>query len=568
MTLFRILCSALVLTIAGASLFAQENLGSSIIINGDFDQFDSGFETQYFYTQSASNFASPGYFTIKQNPRELHPLMDSCSDHTGNDGYMMIVNGYDRAVYLAWSQTVDNLVPNTEYIFSFFAMSTFFEEPAILKVVINDDSTSFQPINLTSSQCDWTEFRTTINSDDQSSFTFKIYDLKTGVNRGNDFALDDIELRPVCNLEMITSPDRTICRGGTVMLSCQPVGGFPPYKYEWFPKTGVEAPFADETEVFADSTRTYYVEITDSIGCVIRDSVRVNIMYPPDFVIQSSKESPICPCEEVNLAAPEGYTYFWSTNETSREITIDRAGDYSVRIMDAAGCVNSSTISFEYKNTDTEVVIGDMSARTGEVVRLPIHIATRNNSEICPGEDFTAAIRFNKTMLVPKERFNGKVEGNDQIIYISGNTNDPAAFEVPFIATLGNAECTEIALDSMGFECAEPEVRANTGKFCITNLCREPSERLFEDTGALAVSVTPNPASDAITIEFNAIEEGLHSIYIYNIYGEIILEPYSENISPGRQSLQLAVGGIPIGLYYLRLQTPSQSASVPLQIVR
>jgi hypothetical protein len=562
-----ILSLAIVFLVACINIAAQQTYGDNEIVNGDFQQENTGFDTEYFYTQSANHFASPGYYTIKQNPQQLHELMGSCKDHTGDDGNMMIVNGYDRSVYLVWSQTVDNLVPNREYLFSFWYMSAFNEHPATLKVVINGDSAAYPPVQLTDEMCEWEQFRAKLNTMNETSFEIKIYDIKLGINRGNDFALDDIEFRPVCDLEMITSPDRHICRGDITNIDCEPVGGFPPYEYEWSPKTTLADPFAKETEVMADSSRMYHVTITDSLGCTRTDSVYVSVMAPPDFDISASKQSPICPCEEITLSAPEGYSYFWSTTDTTRSINISEEGDYSVTIMDANGCINKSTIEFEYVNTDTEIALEDADASTGQNVTIPFRIISRNNQDICGGEDFSAKIRYNKSLLTPKGNYDGYTEGEDQIITIEGNTEDKN-FDMQFTATLGNEKCTDIIIEEINFECAEPQITSDNSRFCLTNICPQPEDRLFDDTATLSLNSSPNPASDKISIDMNLIEKGKHEILIYNIFGELVARPFVEFCDPGVRSATFSATRLPAGVYYLKLRTPSQLKSTTLSIVK
>jgi outer membrane protein assembly factor BamB len=51
----------------------------------------------------------------------------------------------------------------------------------------------------------------------------------------------------------------------------------------------------------------------------------------------------LCEGNSIVLTASEGITYLWSTGETSKTITVNKAGDYSVTVTTLNGCSSSST---------------------------------------------------------------------------------------------------------------------------------------------------------------------------------------------------------------------------------
>lgn len=60
-------------------------------------------------------------------------------------------------------------------------------------------------------------------------------------------------------------------------------------------------------------------------------------------MITAQGPTSLCQGGSVVLDAGEGYTrYSWSTNETTRTITVDRAGIYTVTVTDAGGCIGVS----------------------------------------------------------------------------------------------------------------------------------------------------------------------------------------------------------------------------------
>ncbi len=59
----------------------------------------------------------------------------------------------------------------------------------------------------------------------------------------------------------------------------------------------------------------------------------------PNTTISYSGTSPVvCSGSTLDLIAPSGYSYQWSTGETTQSVTISSAGTYSLTVTDGAGC--------------------------------------------------------------------------------------------------------------------------------------------------------------------------------------------------------------------------------------
>jgi len=121
------------------------------------------------------------------------------------------------------------------------------------------------------------------------------------------------------------------------------VGGTGPYQYNWQPA----APNADSiTGVFAGR---YVLEVTDSRGCVGRDSVEI-IQPTASVQLTMSKVDVSCGLMRDGSATAQAtggvapYTYLWNNGGTTSTIAgLDR-GVFSVRVTDAAGCTNADSV--------------------------------------------------------------------------------------------------------------------------------------------------------------------------------------------------------------------------------
>ena len=92
---------------------------------------------------------------------------------------------------------------------------------------------------------------------------------------------------------------------------------------------------------FLTSGVTYYAsQMINGCESPTRLAVRVNL--PEPVVITTSGPVTFCSGESVVLTASAGTSYRWSTGATTRSITVNGSGNYSVAVTNAAGCTTTS----------------------------------------------------------------------------------------------------------------------------------------------------------------------------------------------------------------------------------
>lgn len=205
---------------------SQVQMGN-MIPNGDFEQGNVGFTSQYFYNP---NLQPQGFYYITTSPALTHPNFQGCSDHTPTGvGNMMVVNGATNPGAVVWEQTL-GVSPNTDYNFSAWATNVVAGATgtniADLQFSVNGFTIGpvFSP-NLI--PCIWTQFTSTWNSGANTTATISILNQNTTAG-GNDFALDDIEFYPICsaaqdvtitvNPTYSSTVNASICQGQTYNL--------------------------------------------------------------------------------------------------------------------------------------------------------------------------------------------------------------------------------------------------------------------------------------------------------------------------------------------------------------
>ncbi|MFN8166966.1 MAG: T9SS type A sorting domain-containing protein, partial [Bacteroidia bacterium] len=111
----------------------------------------------------------------------------------------------------------------------------------------------------------------------------------------------------------------------------------------------------------------YAVTIHDAVGCVANDTQLVTVRQNPSVFISGLLS--ICPGDSTDLCATSGFaSYLWQDSTTDRCLTVNTSGNYSVTVIDSAGCSasTSATITVASINpTITQTLSGLVCSPTG-----------------------------------------------------------------------------------------------------------------------------------------------------------------------------------------------------------
>lgn len=133
--------------------------------------------------------------------------------------------------------------------------------------------------------------------------------------------------------------DTAICQGENVFLDA----GSGWQTYSW-------APTGDTTEtIFADSSLTYSVSVTNANQCLGVDSITITVDTLP--VVDLGVDTTICQNDTLNLdAGPHYQTYIWSGGQSSQTANFTTAGTINLVVVDSNGCQGSGS---KVLSTDT-----------------------------------------------------------------------------------------------------------------------------------------------------------------------------------------------------------------------
>jgi len=144
--------------------------------------------------------------------------------------------------------------------------------------------------------------------------------------------------------------------GGATVLSV--TGGVEPFTYRW--STG--ATTRSISNLVPD---TYSVVVTDANGCIGTARISVTSVGSVaqvtfgDIVPASCSAGDVGSVTAITSGGVAPFTYSWSNGATTRTISNLPAGNYSVRVTDANGCITNANVVIDLIS-DCDASIGDM----------------------------------------------------------------------------------------------------------------------------------------------------------------------------------------------------------------
>ncbi len=144
----------------------------------------------------------------------------------------------------------------------------------------------------------------------------------------------------------VSNGDVEVCENNTPILSVQNTA---PYTINWYDApSGGNLLMENSTSFSPDMAGTYYAESNSTeISCPSDTRTAVTLNFNPLPPVTDSNLS-FCEGTTINLTAElDNVSYLWSTGETTKTITVDMPGEYSVIVTDANGCFNTRTIDLQ-----------------------------------------------------------------------------------------------------------------------------------------------------------------------------------------------------------------------------
>ncbi len=374
----------------------------NLITNGNFEAGKTGFYTDYIVgtvpCYGAGYLDCEGTYDVINNPQLGHTAWAACGDHTSGGGLMMVINGA-AAFQNVWCQNVP-VLPDMDYVFTTWITSVHSSSPAILQFSIN--GSNIGP-NFTSSGsvCTWEKYEMIWNSGSNTSADICILNENTATG-GNDFAIDDIGFRKMCEVKdtmkidieeiivEIEPPEIVTCDQPTQKLNAKASSNAPGWTYQWITTDGKIISGANTPEPVIRGPGTYVLTVCSPLpNCCITKSVEVfGRITPPDLIIILN-DTLGCNNQSVSITTRSKIfplDYFWSGpngfSSSDPVIAVTEAGIYILTIVDEYNC----------KTTDSVTVIENADNPKISIASNPINCkidtARLKGSSTIPGSKF------------------------------------------------------------------------------------------------------------------------------------------------------------------------------------
>jgi hypothetical protein len=379
-------------------------------------------------------------------------------------------------------------------------------------------------------------------------------------------------------------------------INATPAGGTQPYNYSW--NTG-----AKTASIQNVPPGNYSVVVTDSRGCTITKTIRTTAPAHLD----AAENIKILTCYGGSdativvtpIAGIAPYTYAWNTGEKTNTLSNASAGDYTIKITDAKGCIISRTYSIVNPPKDVIDLGKDVTLCFDQTLTIN---ATIDDDKATYSWKSDKGFSSNKAMITVSEPANYTVtvtnklgcEATDTIQILSQNTAISAEFamssqvfknEKIIIVDISNPEADEIEwilpakanivtrnkdYAEISFsETGEYEITLNTKKGNCTafqtkqilvtegeyeeNPDEDPiTEKKFD------LKIYPNPSQGIFTVDVTLDKIMPVHVKVYNLNNNLLIDSKTEE-GKDNYLFNFNLGGLPPGLYFVLFESQQGS---------
>ena len=160
--------------------------------------------------------------------------------------------------------------------------------------------------------------------------------------------------QPAAALAATTTQVMIACFGGnTGSVNMTPTGGTAPYTYVWTGGSTAQS-------AIGVPAGTYTVTVTDANGCTTTVTATITQPQAP-LTLTNTQTNVLCfgnSTGAINLTPAGGtpaYSYLWSNNATTQNLTNLSAGTYTVVVTDANGCTANASVTITQPQTGLSV---------------------------------------------------------------------------------------------------------------------------------------------------------------------------------------------------------------------
>jgi len=369
---------------------------------------------------------------------------------------------------------------------------------------------------------------------------------------------------PSCSISVSGCNNNTICQGQTISLSAPSRSG---NSYLW--NTG-----ATTRTINVSQGGTYTVTVTNSSGCSSSCSKTIYVSAGPNCSI--SGNTTICGGQSTTLSAPSGsgYTYLWNTGATSRSITVNCAGTFSVRVSNG-NCSSTCSVTVTRTNGPSSSISGNLLISRGQFTSLcgPSGYPSYRWSNGATTRCITVCVAGNYTLTVTNSsgcsssstvcvRYRSRTHCGFRVNPNTGEITSEIEGGVPPYRIVWN---NDPKLNTESIKISE------SGEVELTVIDSEGEEAKVRQNVMLdyiEATAYPIPAYASVTIEFkNVGETKFTTLDIFRSDGSLVKRLYdAQAITNMTNKVVWNVADIREGIYFYRITNSSNSVNGRLVI--
>ena len=369
--------------------------------------------------------------------------------------------------------------------------------------------------------------------------------------------------------------DTAYCAGTAfaMVLDAQPNGE----SYDW--NNG-----AANTQTFAvDTAGTYFVVVTDDLGCQNSDTLTVTENSLPDVDIED--DTFYCIGTNFSLlldAGNPGASYDWNNGGANTQtLTVDTAGTYFVTVTDANGCVNSDTSHITEKPLPVVSLGNDTAYCEGSAFSLVLDAGNPGasyswNGGVATTQTYTVTAAGTYTVNVTDvfgctNSADVEISENPQPdVNLGSDISTPNASQVlnagsgfaSYLWTPGNQITQQITVSQSGtytvtVSSAQGCTASDTIQVTLNN-----NASISEAAVQPQISLYPNPAFDKFTVSLEY--QGALQVDIISLNGQVLKS--QKTMYQNQQALEIDVQNMAPGLYVVRFTGTDFTGNRPLII--
>lgn len=421
------------------------------------------------------------------------------------------------------------------------------------------------------------------------------YYVITTDSNGNKATSKSITITEPEILNNSLAAEYTLCGDGNDWtITTAPTGGTPTYNYSW--NTGAKTSSLQNVP-----PGKYSVIITDKNGCGV--TKEISITAPLHLATTAQINKPTCHAgtdASIVLTTVGGkapYTYLWSTGAQSSQLSNVQAGNYSVTITDAKGCIITEQYTIENPPKDVITLGEDVTLCIDQTLTInatinddkatyfwqsdkgftsnkPIvtlsepanYTLTITNKLGCQASD-TITISKQNTPISAEFALSSQVFTNEvfTIIDISNPRPDSIEWILPAeaIVKTKNKDYAELSFSKTGeYEITMTSKKGNCTAFQTKKvLVIEGEYKDPDSTDAIKnfdLKIYPNPSNGIFTIDVTLDKVMPATIRIFSLNNNSIIASKSEN---GKQAylFDFGLNGLAPGVYFILFESQQGS---------